>query len=186
MILHIRHPPTQDAEAVISTIHSQDKSSSFRATLGTIVKDAHILSAGHPGGEKLPAVGQKNRAEGHHHQAPQVSVVAGTFPKLHAVGNGNHQQKDAAAGGGEEESVPVISGQRVVVLVSDTTATEMAIKLLLSILSPGKDVLHLVTVVPYGEEKKGRELCEKHEASAKATLVQTEIHVLVSDSSDVI
>ena len=45
---------------------------------------------------------------------------------------------------------------------------------------PGKDRLHLVTVVQSSlDEKAGREVCSRFEAMAKSTLVDTQIDVLL-------
>ena len=54
----------------------------------------------------------------------------------------------------------------------------------MSILRPGKDVLHLVTVVQStAHEQAGFELCTQFEAIAKSTLIETQIDVLVSSRS---
>ena len=54
----------------------------------------------------------------------------------------------------------------------------------MSILRPGKDVLHLVTVVQStAHEQAGFELCTQFEAIAKSMLIETQIDVLVSSRS---
>ena len=50
----------------------------------------------------------------------------------------------------------------------------------MSIVRPGKDRLHLVTVVQSSlEEKAGYDLCNRFNAQAQATLVDTEVNVLL-------
>ena len=103
----------------------------------------------------------------------------GSLNRASYISDGSRSQLGSVASGGLLSEISV-TGQRVILLLQDNQSTQLAIQLLKGILKPGKDLLHLVTVVQSSQnEKAGHDLCKKFEILAMETLVETKTHVLV-------
>ncbi|GAX84468.1 hypothetical protein CEUSTIGMA_g11888.t1 [Chlamydomonas eustigma] len=166
----------EETEVAISVIHAQDSSQSFRKLLGEITK--YIASAASKSSSPCKVL--------------TASVVQGTTPERHQPRNSSKGQYVAPSYGTQEsDSVEtaekVLHGQRIVLLVADNSATQVAAQLIMSIVRPGKDRVHLVSIIQsLTQEKAARDLCSQYEASLKSTLVDTQIDILTKDSGTLV
>ncbi|GAX76181.1 hypothetical protein CEUSTIGMA_g3625.t1 [Chlamydomonas eustigma] len=185
-----------DAEAVIAAIHAQDSSPAFRKRLGEMAKLAFTAISGHTGskqqllGEQArPRTGASHMPAQHLMGSPFLggTVVAGVAPSS-SVASPSRRLPGIMAKNPDSIHIStntnaVLAGQCLVLLISDNGSTQLAMQLVLSLVKPGKDVLHLVHIVQdHAQEAAGRDLCGRFEAQAKSTLVETRVEVLVKDS----
>ena len=139
-----------EAENILPMIHSQDAKDKFRSLLSlTRSSDRNQTSLTQPV-VKAPV---KPCSENDSKASEGVSEAAGY--ELHP------------------------RGKSVVLLLSDNSSTLMAFNLVLSMLRPGYDHLHLVTSKSYLASESACELlCEKYKKLARASLVTIHVSVL--------
>ena len=118
------HPPSsQDVEELISVIHAQDCSSAFRKLLGSTWSGVSFVAAGaHPSRQLLV----QHRHAAHQH-GPTASIVETAPPE---------RKQLCFAGTGRAPTKA--TGQRIVLLVSDNTATQVALQVRLCCVVPLK------------------------------------------------
>ncbi|KAG2424565.1 hypothetical protein HXX76_014445 [Chlamydomonas incerta] len=206
-----RHPTRSligagDLEDLMGVISAQDASGNFRRLAGnTTVPRAqtapagseatrrpalspqlHSLSVGPGGGGGAAAAGGFSYANSGSAAAAAAAAVANGIgagtPGMLGGGLGTpHSSVAAPGGGGGGGPLP---GQRIVVLVADNDSTGTAVKLLMAMVKPGRDVVVLVHVVSsILQEGAGRALLRKHELLLGQTMVEVVSELLTKDPS---